>query len=152
MAAPLSALQKVNGSVWTPSMSSMFAKVTSVENLRVDHNFRLPEHYSEMEPSEQLVEFFPVIRKGPNYLKYCTGWLSDNEKPQSISHCIQKYTNERDWFCTKINLALASDSPSLEKYGLYIKHLKYCIGISKINFYGTVFRGKEYSILLLCIY
>ena len=93
-------------------------------------------------PEDAIVNFYPVDKKGPNYLKYCTGWLSENEKPSNITECIWRYTSDPNWFCTEVNLALAADSTNLKKYSSYIKHLKYSIGMSRMNFTGTVFRGE----------
>jgi hypothetical protein len=92
--------------------------------------------------SDQVVNFYPVQKKGPNYLKYCTGMLSKTEKPSSIQSCVWEYTSATDWFCSTINLALASDSSTLHDHGNYIKQLKYSIGKSPIWYQGTVMRGK----------
>lgn len=91
------------------------------------------------------VNFFPVDRKGANYLRYCTGWLGQNEKPASIKDCVRRYTSESGWFCSTINFALTTDSPDLQSYSEYIKHLKYSIGMSPMNFTGTVYRGEYKS-------
>ncbi|CAF3050389.1 unnamed protein product [Rotaria sp. Silwood2] len=96
---------------------------------------------SEASSSSGNVSFYPVERKGVNYLRYCTGWLSANEKSANIRDCIRRYTSESGWFCTTINLALATDSPDLQTHGEYIKHLKYSIGMSPMNYSGTVYRG-----------
>lgn len=106
-----------------------------LQNISTSHN---------MKPEDQIVSFYPVDKKGSNYLKYCTGWLSDNQKPSNITNCIRRYTSDPDWFCTEVNLALAADSANLRKYGPYIKQLKYSIGMSRMNFTGTVFRGESY--------
>lgn len=90
--------------------------------------------------SDTIVNFYPVVQKGPNYLKYCTGWLSEYEKPLNTHKCVLKYTSGSHWYCSEINFALASDSSNLLKYGSYIKELKYCIGMSS-NYVGTVYRG-----------
>ena len=91
--------------------------------------------------SSGYVDFYPVERKGANYLRYCTGWLSDKGKPASIRDCIRRYTSEFGWYCTTVNMALAIDSPNLRTYGEYVKHLKYSVGISPMNYTGTVYRG-----------
>lgn len=96
------------------------------------------ERYS----SNKQASFYPVERKGANYLRFCIGWLSDNEKPASIQDCVWRYTSESGWYCTTINLALATDSPTLEEHGEYIKQLKYSIGMSTMNYTGTVYRGE----------
>lgn len=120
----------------------VFAQVKQVQHLQADSNFELPSAMSHMESSAELVELYPVVRKGPNYLKHCIGFLSENEKPASILDCIRKYTSGEKWFCSTINMALGTDSPTLEKYGEYIRHLKYSIGMSSMHYTGTVFRGN----------
>ena len=90
---------------------------------------------------DQMVNFFPVVKKGDNYVRYCCGWLDEHEKPLSISKCVRKYTSGRNWFCSQVNMALASDSPKLAEFQLFIRQLKYSIGMSPMNFHGTVFRG-----------
>lgn len=91
--------------------------------------------------------FLPVVEKGPNYLKYCTGWLSDDEKPSNVTDCVRQYTSGSNWYCTEVNFALASDSSTLKIYSSYIKQLKYCIGISR-GYVGTVYRGKFCNVLV----
>jgi len=56
-----------------------------------------------------------------------------------------RYTSEGDWFCTKINLALASDSVKLQEYSQYIKDLKFCIGKFGKGYTGTLTRGVHLS-------
>jgi len=62
-----------------------------------------------------------------------------------LKDTIWKYTSGPDWFCTKINMALASDSPKLEKYAKYIRELKYCIGKYGGGYSGTVLRGVNFT-------
>ncbi|UJR18468.1 hypothetical protein I4U23_005374 [Adineta vaga] len=105
----------------------------------------VPKSMKNMSISDQVVNFYPVKKKGPNYLQYCIGCLSDEEKPSSIRDCIWQYTSGSNWYCTEVNMALASDSPKLKSYGSYIKQLKYSIGMSQMRFAGTVFRGADMS-------
>ena len=102
----------------------------------------LPLSMHAMLPTDQIVNFYPVHRKGHNYLRHCRGWLSDHQKPSSITDCIRKYTSGPNWYCTEVNMALAADSVKLETYGPYVKELKYSIGKSAMRFTGTVFRGE----------
>ena len=102
----------------------------------------LPQSMAHLSPDDEVVNFYPVTRKGRNYLKYCKGWLFDDGKPSNIAECVRKYTSDRNWYCTEVNLALASDSPRLFQYGPYIRELKYSISESRMNFRGTVFRGE----------
>ncbi|CAF1167050.1 unnamed protein product [Rotaria sordida] len=101
----------------------------------------LPKSMMNISISDQVVNFYPVHKKGPNYLKYCIGWLSNEDKPRSMRDCIWQYTSGPNWYCTEVNMALASDSPKLKSYGSYIKQLKYSIGMSQMKFSGIVFRG-----------
>jgi hypothetical protein len=122
-----------------------FAQMKPAGSLLEKGNFEFPPAFSHVQPSDQIAELYPVVSKGPNYRKYCTGWLAEHEKPTSIRDCIRKYTSG-NWFCSKINMALGTDSPKLEEYGEYIKHLKYSVGMSPMQFTGTVFRGTLHLI------
>lgn len=101
----------------------------------------LPKSMAFMSLSDQIVNFYPVHKKGANYLKYCIGMLTDEEKPRSKTECVYRYTSGSNWYCTEVNMALAADSSTLKTYGTYIKQLKYSIGMSSMTFDGTVFRG-----------
>ncbi|CAF1294240.1 unnamed protein product [Rotaria sp. Silwood1] len=101
----------------------------------------LPKSMKNMSISDQVVNFYPVHKKGPNYLKYCIGWLSDEGKPSSMGDCIWQHTSGPNWYCTEVNMALASDSPKLKSYGPYIRQLKYSIAMSQMKFFGIVSRG-----------
>ncbi|CAF3361574.1 unnamed protein product [Rotaria socialis] len=100
---------------------------------------------ADINPSDIIANFYPVIRKGPNYLRYCSGMLSEREKPASIRECVRKYTSDGAWFYNTINLALGSDSRVLKTYGSYIKQLKYSIAKSPIYYSGSVLRGMNLS-------
>ncbi|CAF3799527.1 unnamed protein product, partial [Rotaria sp. Silwood1] len=121
-----------------------FIRLLPVSTQFPDHKL-LPKSMKNMSISDQVVNFYPVHKKGPNYLKYCTGWLSDEEKPRSMRDCIWQYTSGPNWYCTEVNMALASDSPKLKSYGPYIRQLKYSIGMSQMKFLGVVFRGADMS-------
>jgi len=120
-----------------------------IEFVPVKNEFRdkrsLPQSIADLSLNDEMVNFYPVTRKGQNFLKYCGGWLYDNEKPSSIVQCVRQYTSDPNWFCSEINMALAADSPELSRYGRYIRQLKYSIGMSRMNFTGTVFRGVDMS-------
>jgi hypothetical protein len=98
------------------------------------------------------VHFLPVNNLGHNYLKHCTRKLDEKEKPRRIDACVRQYTEAKSlnnvepngkplWYCTEMNMALATDSNTLCTHGAYIRQLKYCIHQSK-GFTGTVIRGK----------
>jgi hypothetical protein len=103
----------------------------------------LPKSMADISPSDQIVNFYPVSKKGPNYLKYCVGWLSDQEKPTNVPQCVRQYISGSKWYCTEVNMALAADSSKPFSYGPYIRQLKYSIGMSRMRFNGTVFRGES---------
>lgn len=120
-----------------------YSSMTSVDQLSTDDLKKIPALHKAKRDTA-IVNFYPTDKKGANYLKYCTGWLSEDEKPLNMTQCIWQYTSDPNWFGTEINLALATDSANLKKYGSYIKHLKYSIGMSSMKFTGTVFRGKSF--------
>merc|ERR1712125_208602 len=65
----------------------------------------------------------------PNYRKYCTGWLKTDEIPRDMVGIVREYTGGPDWFCSKVNFALATDyEPRMQQHSRYIRSLKYCIG------------------------
>ncbi|CAF1337725.1 unnamed protein product [Didymodactylos carnosus] len=49
--------------------------------------------YSTTNQVEPYANFYPVIKKGPNYLKYCVGLLHNHEKPYNTKEIIKKYTS-----------------------------------------------------------
>jgi hypothetical protein len=109
--------------------------------------FPLSQIPENVELFDYVVNFMPVNKKGPNYLKYCTN-ISPLSK-QKVIDCVRKYTSEKNWFCSKVNVALASDSPDLKSLSKYIKELKYSIEHSSMNYTGTVFRGLIIYLLFL---
>lgn len=102
---------------------------------------RLTLEPGERNEGDAVVNMLPVRSRGPNYSKYCTGFLEEDEKPRSIRDCVFQYTSGPNWFCSEVNIALASDSPSLKNYGMYIKQLKYSITRSPMSYRGLVYRG-----------
>ena len=118
-----------------------FVKIVPVKS-QFSSYAALPDAMRHASLDDPMVNFFPVVRKGDNYVKYCCGWLAEDEKPLSIDRCVWKYTSGRNWFCSQVNMALASDSPKLAEFQLFIRQLKYSIGMSPMNFHGTVFRGE----------
>ena len=105
--------------------------------------FPQSNHFSEnMSRSGKIISYYPVLKKGSNYLRHCTGLLSHHEKPSNIRECVKRYTSESGWYCSTINMALACDSVKLCEHGDYIKQLKYSIGMSRMSYNGTVFRGE----------
>jgi len=56
----------------------------------------LPKSMKNMSKKDQIVNFYPVFKKGPNYIKYCIGWLSNEEKPRSKRECICFLTRMTD--------------------------------------------------------
>jgi len=73
-----------------------------------------------------VVNFYPVSVKGTNYLKNCYPNIdrSTTADPRCV---IKKYTEDITWFCSRVNFALATDSPALYEMGEYVRDLQYCI-------------------------
>lgn len=92
--------------------------------------------------NDQLI-LLAVGNKMPNYLRQCTGFLTDAQKPFDPIGVIRKYTSETGGFCYRINIGLATDHQQiLQSEGMYIRHLKYCIG--KMGFKPNVLlRGVD---------
>jgi len=88
------------------------------------------------------VHFYPVCTKGRNYVKYCTGLL---DYIPDLKKTVRQYTSGPDWYCTKINMALASDSPCLQEHATFIQNLKYCIGKYGKGYDGVIYRGVDCS-------
>ncbi|KAH3757864.1 hypothetical protein Pelo_10290 [Pelomyxa schiedti] len=85
------------------------------------------------------VSFFPLRTKGTNYVNLCTGLL---KYAPDIQDTIWAYTSGPGWFCTKVNLSLASDSlEALTEHHKYIRDLKYVIGKYGKGYEGVVQRG-----------
>jgi len=90
------------------------------------------------------VHFFPLRTKGINYVQYCTGLLDKANFPD-IKETVRKYTSGAGWYCSKVNLALASDTPMLKDYAKYIRDLKFCIGKYGKGYTGVLYRGVTLS-------
>ena len=128
--------------------NSEFSQLLPVST-QFPHPEMLPKSMKNMSKKDQIVNFYPVLKKGPNYIKYCIGWLSNEEKPRSKRECIYQYTSGPNWYCTEVNMALALDSSNLYRYASYIRQLKYSIGMSEMRFTGTVFRGQHIAFILV---
>lgn len=85
-------------------LDSNFVRIVSVKDEFPDRSL-VPRSIANLSHDDEIANFYPVTRKGPNYLNYCLGFLSDSEKPASVTECIRKYTSDPDCFCTEINLA-----------------------------------------------
>ena len=100
------------------------------------------------EEDSDTVHFLVSNRKGENYLKTIQLKKSKFEKDEAIS-IINKYTYHDTWYCTKINLLLASDSSDLEKEIEYVKKLdlsiKYFANKNPVKI-PKCFRGMEMSL------
>ncbi|KAH3760489.1 hypothetical protein Pelo_7650 [Pelomyxa schiedti] len=87
------------------------------------------------------VSFYPVRTKGTNYVNLCTGLL---DYAPDLRDTIRQYTSGPQWFCSKVNMALASDSlEGLTQHKKYICDLKYVIGKYGKGFEGVVQRGVD---------
>ncbi|KAH3732760.1 hypothetical protein Pelo_16408 [Pelomyxa schiedti] len=87
------------------------------------------------------VSFYPIRTKGTNYVKLCTGLL---DYAPDLRGTIYQYTSGPGWFCSKVNMALASDSlEGLTQHKKYIRDLKYVIGKYGKGYDGVVMRGVD---------
>lgn len=96
---------------------------------------------------DKIVHIKVVPEKLPNYIRYCTGWLAPGEIPSATEMVttVKQYTEGPDWFCSKMNLALACDyGPKLQEFGMDIRRLKYCCG-KMTGYNGPLYRGLDLS-------
>lgn len=95
------------------------------------------------------VHFLPMQEKGPNFQKFCCGLMKPTELPTSPpphSDIIRKYTAGEQFYCSKLNMALACDEPQwLRSHGMYIRHLKHVIGKFGNFEGGMLYRGVDLS-------
>ncbi|KAH3758870.1 hypothetical protein Pelo_9309 [Pelomyxa schiedti] len=85
------------------------------------------------------ISFFPIRTKGTNYVKLCTGLI--NYVPD-LKDTLWQYTSGPGWLCSKLNLALASDSlEGLTEHCKLVRDLKYVIGKFGKSFEGVAHRG-----------
>lgn len=100
---------------------------------------------------DNYVHFKVVAEKLPNYMHRCTGWLTGSDVPSyaQMVDIVRMYTGGADWFCSKVNIALACDyQPGIQTHHMYIRQLKYCCGKMK-GWKGPLFRGIDLSDLEL---
>merc|ERR1711976_692254 len=89
-----------------------------------------------------MVDFLVTQHKQPNYLKHCLKRWSEFD----IVETFQKYTSHESGLCTKVNLALACDSPDLNRHGTYIYQLNQAIRLTpNISQETRLFRGVSLS-------
>lgn len=110
--------------------------------------FKKQSNFAFVEEGSSTVHFLPTKKKGFNYVKFlksCKNKFDQNE----IIFIINQYTYHDTWYCTKINLLLASDSAELEKEINYIRNLDQSIkNIAKITPIknSKCFRGMQMSL------
>ncbi|CAF1283723.1 unnamed protein product [Didymodactylos carnosus] len=124
-----------------PAFSEVTVSKSYKEKIFDANTMQRYKSYSILNENEPYVNFYPVRQKGTNYLKYCVGLLEDHDLPQHTYRVIKKYTSGKNWYCSTINFSLATDSPTLETHALFIRQLKYSIGITPMYWTGYVFRG-----------
>lgn len=89
-----------------------------------------------------------VQRPLPNYRRFCRGKLTSEElRTQDASFVVRRYTSGGGWFCSKVNLALASDhSQDLQAHGGFVRRLKHSIAQLGHDWRGgPLFRGLDLS-------
>ena len=96
---------------------------------------------SLIEKQDDTIHFLVTDEKQPNYHKYC----NRIEPALNPIATINEYTNHPTEHYAKVNLALASDSSTLEKYSNYIPQLKSSILAKPLFDDGIVYRGVELS-------
>jgi len=122
---------------------------------------------------KHLGSFFPVRRKLKNYVQLMTGtnaWVPDfttrlvkyetrdqsedkdlnSSGPNNGVEVMQKYTGGDNWYCTRINLLMATDMIK-DSWALYARDLKSCIGWQTPKYSGLVYRGALHSPLEIFI-
>ena len=80
----------------------------------------------EYEDDSKTFNFFPAKQIGDNFVNLITDSKSALNKDDIIK-IVKEYTNHVTWYCTKINLLLAADSPEIKIHVDYIKKLRCCI-------------------------
>lgn len=68
--------------------------------------------------------FFLIIFLGKNYLSYVRKIKTEKILQETDVDIIKKYTFHDTWYCTKVNLLLASDSDDLKNEAGYIEKLE----------------------------
>ena len=71
-----------------------------------------------------MVHFLVTQRKQPFYRKHCEGVLAQPLSLPEMVGVVQEYTNHVTQLCSRVNMALAADSPSLAEVGEYIRKLR----------------------------
>jgi len=96
-----------------------------------------------------VVHFFPTKSFSKNYTKYIKNSENYKYDEKEIIEIVKKYTTHESWYCTKINLLLASDSDDMKDQCDYIKQLIWCIK-KLASIYPIletrVFRGNQCSL------
>lgn len=110
--------------------------------------FKKQSNFAVIEEGSNTVHFLPTKQKGSNFIKSIKSCKSKFDKNEII-FIINQYTYHDTWYCTKINLLLASDSAELEKEINYIKNLDLSIkNLAKIKpmTNSKCFRGMQMSL------
>lgn len=82
-----------------------------------------------------------------NYEDFYTQRTKEREVTDEGKEVIRRYTSEDGWWCTRINLELATDLIPVEppEHHLFVKQLKCCIGWQTPKHKGLVYRGALHS-------
>jgi len=87
------------------------------------------------------IHFLVTSTKGPNYSLYCDEVVLPNDPVSTI----KTYTEHTNDLYSKVNIALASDSPKLEEHGGFIKQLRASVLAKPLLDDTVLFRGVELS-------
>jgi len=93
----------------------------------------------------ETVHFLVTSAKQPNYLRHCS--TQPEHDAYDVVQTFQKYTDHTTQYCTKLNLALASDSATLSELGPYCSQLHHSILRTVLNpiDHLPVYRGVDLS-------
>jgi hypothetical protein len=80
----------------------------------------------EIDKENGVINFFPAKSKGENYIIHISYFNSSLSK-EEIINTVKEYTNHVTWYCSKVNLLLAADSPEISKHSVFIGKLDWSI-------------------------
>jgi len=118
----------------------------------------------EFHTLKHLGAFFPVRCKLKSFLLHVNGFVPDfatrlvkfsetrhptpqrpnKELTEAGANIIKTYTTQENWYCTRINLLLATDMIK-GQWATFAKDLKSCIGWQTPKYSGKVYRGALHS-------
>jgi len=138
-----------DGTTFTSSYCALSNKIEQLLKLQTPS---LINEYRE------IASFMSRRTKGTNYIKNCMGMFKSDEfenVKKNKNSIMRRYTTEKGWFCTTVNLLLASDHNILatQEYSLYVRQLKSLLGFKKEHRHkGIVYRGANMTPIELLTY